>query len=101
MRRPVHRSFPLAVAESRLSTIILGVPQTMRSFSSPFQSFFQEGDAAISVRVPPKNERRKLPILGERLFAVLRQLGRPFEVTVINYGSTDGTLLPFLDWGTA
>src|SRR5271166_3417105 len=50
------------------------------------------GDTAISVIVPAKNEQRNLPILAERLFPVLQDLGRPFEVIVVNDGSTDGTL---------
>ena len=48
--------------------------------------------AEISVIVPAKNEARNLPVLIERLFPVLRDLGRAFEVVVVNDGSTDGSL---------
>ena len=48
--------------------------------------------ALLSVIVPAKNEEENLPILVDRMFPVLRGLGRPFEVIVVNDGSTDGTL---------
>src|SRR5260221_9304044 len=47
---------------------------------------------AISVIVPAKNEAQNLPVLAERLFPVLHGLGRPFEVMVVNDGSTDDSL---------
>jgi dolichol-phosphate mannosyltransferase len=47
---------------------------------------------SISVIVPAKNEEQNIPVLVERLFPVLRALARPFEVIVVNDGSTDGTL---------
>jgi glycosyltransferase involved in cell wall biosynthesis len=47
---------------------------------------------SISVIVPAKNEEQNIPVLVERLFPVLRALGRSFEVIVVNDGSTDGTL---------
>ena len=47
---------------------------------------------AISVIVPAKNEQRNLPILIERLLAVLRPRGESFEVIVVNDGSTDGSI---------
>jgi glycosyltransferase involved in cell wall biosynthesis len=47
---------------------------------------------AISVVVPAKNEEGNLLVLAERLFAVMHGLGSPFEVIVVNDGSTDGTL---------
>ncbi len=46
----------------------------------------------ISVIVPAKNEEKNLPILIERLFAVLRGIGQRFEVIVVNDGSTDGSM---------
>lgn len=46
----------------------------------------------ISVIVPAKNEAANVPVLIERLFASLRGLGRPFEVLIVNDGSTDDTL---------
>jgi dolichol-phosphate mannosyltransferase len=47
---------------------------------------------AISVIVPAKNEEQNLPVLIDRLLPVLRGLGQPFEVIVVNDGSTDGSL---------
>jgi dolichol-phosphate mannosyltransferase len=44
------------------------------------------------VIVPAFNEERNLPVLVDRLFPVLRGLGRTFEVIVVNDGSRDGTL---------
>ena len=52
----------------------------------------QRGGLAISVIVPAKNEAQNLPVLVERLFPVLHALGRPFEVIVVNDGSTDDSL---------
>ena len=50
------------------------------------------GLGSISVIVPAKNEEQNLPVLVERLFPILRGLSRPFEVIVVNDGSTDGSL---------
>lgn len=50
------------------------------------------GGDVLSVIVPAKNEEQNLPVLLARLFAVLRGLSRPFEVIVVNDGSTDGSL---------
>ena len=47
---------------------------------------------AVSVIVPAKNEAENLQVLVERLFPVLRALGQPFEVIVVNDGSTDDSL---------
>ena len=48
--------------------------------------------AELSVIVPAKNEEENLPTLIGRLMPILRGLRRPFEVIVVNDGSTDGTL---------
>lgn len=50
-----------------------------------------DGDA-VSVIIPAKNEARNLQVLIPRLMAVLGGLRRPFEVIVVNDGSTDGSL---------
>lgn len=47
---------------------------------------------SISVIVPVYNEASNIPILVERLFAVLEGLGRSFEVIAVNDGSTDRSL---------
>jgi dolichol-phosphate mannosyltransferase len=46
----------------------------------------------ISVIVPAKNEARNLPVLIERLLATMRGLRQPFEIIVVNDGSTDDSL---------
>ena len=48
--------------------------------------------SAISVIIPAKNEAQNLPVLISRLLPVLHDLNRPFEVIVVNDGSTDGSL---------
>jgi len=53
---------------------------------------YPPGGPSISVIVPAKNEEQNLPLLIERLFSVLRELDRPFDVIVVNDGSTDGSL---------
>jgi len=46
----------------------------------------------ISVVVPVLNEERSLNLLADRLTAALEALGNPFEVIIVDDGSTDGTL---------
>lgn len=46
----------------------------------------------ISVVVPIYNEIETLPYLYERLTTVLRQLGDPYEVLLVNDGSQDGSI---------
>jgi glycosyltransferase involved in cell wall biosynthesis len=45
----------------------------------------------ISVTVPVFNEAESLPILVERVTGVLGQIGRPWELILINDGSNDGS----------
>lgn len=45
----------------------------------------------VSVVVPLLNERESLPVLVERLHAVLRGMGVDYEVILIDDGSTDGS----------
>jgi len=47
---------------------------------------------SISVIIPVYNEERNIPLLVERLFAVLDGLARPFEVIAVNDGSTDRSI---------
>jgi glycosyltransferase involved in cell wall biosynthesis len=46
---------------------------------------------AISVVVPVYNEEDVLPLLAERLRPVLAGIGEPYEVVVVDDGSTDAT----------
>jgi glycosyltransferase involved in cell wall biosynthesis len=50
------------------------------------------GRVAISVIVPAKNEARNLPILLDKLLEVLRGQPDPFEIIVVNDGSTDDSM---------
>ncbi len=45
----------------------------------------------LSVVVPLYNEAESLPLLVEKLLAALRPLGRPFELVLVDDGSSDGT----------
>lgn len=45
-----------------------------------------------SVVVPAYNEEENLPILLEEIGAAMSALGEPFEVVIVDDGSTDGTL---------
>ena len=45
----------------------------------------------LSAVVPVFNEERVLPLLVERLRAVLDGLGEPYEVVAVDDGSTDAT----------
>jgi dolichol-phosphate mannosyltransferase len=46
----------------------------------------------ISVIVPIYNEEENLDLLVTELWPAIEQLGRPFEVVLVNDGSTDGSL---------
>jgi len=50
----------------------------------------------LSVVIPVKNEEENLPTLCEELFSVLRSVNEPFEVVIVDDGSTDKTL-PLLE----
>lgn len=45
----------------------------------------------ISITVPIYNEEQNIPILHERLVAALSAIDRPFEIILVNDGSTDGS----------
>ena len=47
-------------------------------------------DSALSIIVPCHNEREGLAGILQRLGAVLEHVGRPYEVIVVDDGSTDG-----------
>ncbi|MBI3267658.1 MAG: glycosyltransferase family 2 protein [Planctomycetes bacterium] len=47
--------------------------------------------ATLSVVVPAYNERENLPLLLEELRAALEPLERPYEILIVDDGSTDGT----------
>jgi glycosyltransferase involved in cell wall biosynthesis len=52
---------------------------------------FPSDPAAVSVVVPLYNEEASLPHLVEQLLAVLRPMGRRFELVLVDDGSRDGT----------
>ena len=56
---------------------------------------------SISVIIPVYNEERNIPLLVERLFAVLDGLARPFEVIAVNDGSTDRSIDALREAATA
>jgi len=58
----------------------------------PGSSTAAQARITVSVIIPAKNEEKNLPVLIERLFSVLSELGKPFEVIAVNDGSTDGSL---------
>ena len=72
---------------SVISDLDFGVSQRCATADLPVRQ-----GLSISVIVPAKNEARNLPVLVERLFPILRGLGQPFEVIVVNDGSTDDSL---------
>ena len=45
----------------------------------------------LSIIVPAYNEAESIPVLLERLLAVLDEIGKPFEIILVNDGSKDGT----------
>lgn len=71
--------------------VILDLEHAVRR-ERPAPAASQREEIAVSVIIPAKNEDRNLPVLIERLFPVMRGLGRTFEVIVVNDGSTDATL---------
>ena len=61
----------------------------------------------LSLVIPCYNEEENVPTLLQRVEAALKRLGRPFEVIVVDDGSTDATpalledgmrRLPWLLW---
>jgi glycosyltransferase involved in cell wall biosynthesis len=50
-----------------------------------------ENSPAFSLVIPAYNEEETVPALLQRVEAALQQLGRPFEVLVVDDGSTDRT----------
>ena len=50
----------------------------------------------LSVVIPVKNEEENIQHLCEELFSVLKEIDEPFEVVIVDDGSTDGTL-PLLE----
>src|SRR4051794_3277056 len=48
-------------------------------------------DPYLSLVIPAYNEQENVPTLLERVAAALAQAGRPFEVIIVDDGSTDDT----------
>ncbi len=47
---------------------------------------------AYSIVIPLKDEAQSLPVLHKELGAVLRRLGKPYEIIFVDDGSVDGSL---------
>ncbi len=45
----------------------------------------------LSLVIPAYNEQENIPVLLERVAAALAQIGKPFEVLIVDDGSTDST----------
>ena len=58
------------------------------------------GDPLVSVVIPAFNEEKNLGFILERTYKILRKMGFPHEVIVINDGSTDGTAKVAIENGT-
>lgn len=69
-----------------------------RSLQSKILSKNMPQLSSISCVVPCLNEEANLNVLLPLLFAVLEGLGCPFEVIVVDDGSTDGTPLAMARW---
>lgn len=48
-------------------------------------------DPYLSLVIPAYNEQENIPVLLERVGASLSQIGRPFEVLIVDDGSSDST----------
>lgn len=60
--------------------------------SSVTNSDKQSDTAKLSIITPIYNEEQNIPLLFEKLDAVLRPLGRDYEIVMVNDGSRDGSL---------
>ena len=94
--RPGHDDiFSRANAEmaARLETLGVDAKRLPRIAVGSLDKAVDQATArSISVIVPVYNEAQNIPLLVERLFAVLDGLGRPFEVVAVNDGSTDRSI---------
>jgi glycosyltransferase involved in cell wall biosynthesis len=63
--------------------------------SQPLPLFAQEAESELelSVLVPVHNEEESIAPLVERICAALADFGRPWELIIVDDGSTDGTLV--------
>ena len=48
-------------------------------------------DIVYSVVIPLYNDAKTLPVLHERVSAVMTELGEPYEIIYVDDGSQDGT----------
>ena len=72
-------------------------PRDVASLERPRHATAQHGATerarpVYSIVAPAINEEDTLPHFYERVVAVMEQVGEPFEVVLINDGSSDGTL---------
>jgi len=56
-----------------------------------------ETSETLSIVIPVFNEEANIVPLCERLFPVLKKIGKPFEVIFVDDGSTDGTFDALLE----
>src|SRR5262245_20203554 len=72
-----------------------GVPPPLRAVEGPLavqpEAAEEIGDRMISVVAPVFNERENLGALVDELLSVLRADVRPFEIVLVDDGSTDGS----------
>src|SRR4051795_6835510 len=59
--------------------------------AAPPQAPSQDPSPYLSLVIPAYNEQENIPTLLERVSAALAQTGRPFEVLVVDDGSTDAS----------
>ena len=64
----------------------------LRSASVDEQSEHERQSPRHTIVIPCLNERANLPELRRRLSATLEQLAEPYEVIVVDDGSTDGSV---------
>lgn len=78
----------LAPEDSRTRAGALVIEAMQNAFVEKVSSHVRS-PGSVSVVVPVYNEEESVPTLGARLLDVMRGLGRPFEIILVNDGSKD------------
>jgi len=68
--------------------------------SQAFERLSNSEDPLVSVVIPAFNEEKSLGFILQRTYEVLRKMGFPHEVIVVNDGSNDGTAHVAMENGT-